>query len=79
MPPPPSEGTPHTITYSMAGTVLTRNYDGVDGIVGRHVSYLAFARDDGGVITVEITSTVAGPPVQSETLEFTFHLRQGAQ
>ncbi len=78
MPPPPAEGTPHTITYSMAGTVLTRSYDGVDMIAGRQVSELVFTRD-GTDITVEITSTVAGPPVQSETLEFTFHLRQGAQ
>ena len=77
-PPPPEEGTQHSVTYSMAGTMLTRNYDGVDIIVGRHVSYLAFTRN-GADITVKITSTVAGPPEESETLEFTFHRRQGAQ
>ncbi len=78
LPTPPAEGTPHTITYSLAGTVLTRRYDGVDMIVGRHVSYLAFTRN-GSNITVEITSTVTGPPMESEALEFSFHLRQGAQ
>ncbi len=79
MPPPPPEGTPHAITYSMAGTVLKRTYDTDPAtIIGRHVSYLAFTKN-GDLITVEITSTVAGLPVESETLEFTFHLRQGAQ
>ena len=78
LPTPPAEGTPHTVTYSRAGTVLTRSYDEVDMIVGRQVSYLAFTRN-GADITVEITSTVAGPPDQSETLIFTFHQRQGEQ
>ncbi len=78
--PPPEGGTSHTSDYSMTGTVLERSYDGGPAtIIGRHVSYLSFTRNE-GVITVEITSTVAGPPVQSETLKFTFHLRgEGAQ
>lgn len=72
--PPPEGGVAHAVTYSMAGTVLTRSYDGVDWIIGRQVSYLAFTRN-GADITVEITSTVAGPPEESETLIFTIHLR----
>ncbi len=74
---PQEGGTPHTSTYSLTGTTLTRNYDGQDIIVGRNVTYLAFARSnaDDRLFTITITSTAPGLPVESETLVFTMYLR----
>ncbi len=66
----------HSISYTLSGTVLQRDYD--DGvavsIVGRHITYLAFTQN-GRVINVAITATGTTVPQRSETLTFGVYRR----
>jgi len=63
------EGTPHSSSYTLDGTVLSRTYDGTTGIVGRDITYLGFTQT-GREINVVITSTGTRVPERSQTLEF---------
>lgn len=64
----------HSSNYTLSGTVLRRNYDGVVGIVGRNITYLGFTRT-GRLINVVITATGTEIPPKSETLEFSVMIR----
>lgn len=66
--------TTHTSIYTLSGTNLLRNYDGVTSIVGRHITSIGFTRND-RVINVIITAAVSGTQPRSETLRFTSYIR----
>lgn len=63
------ENTEHSSSYTLDGTVLSREYDGTTGIIGRDITYLGFTRTE-RVIDVVITSTGTREPERSQTLEF---------
>jgi type II secretory pathway pseudopilin PulG len=52
-------GQNHTVTYSLSGTELKRDYDGNMMTVARHVSSVGFSIS-GGVITATVTSSPDG-------------------
>jgi len=68
-------GTPHSSSYALDGTVLSRTYDGITGIVGRDITYLGFTQT-GREINVVITSTGTRVPERSQTLEFSVLTRK---
>ncbi len=53
---------------------LRRNYDGVEGIVGRNITSIGFTQN-GTAITVVITAIGPGIRARSETLKFSAHIR----
>ena len=56
-------------------TILKRNYDGTDWIVGRNVTSIAFCRDAGGLIHMDISSSSSeGTPI-TKSLFFYISLR----
>lgn len=68
------EHTPHSSSYTLNGTVLSRTYDGITEIVGRDITYLGFTQT-GREIHVVITSTGTRVPERSLTLKFSVLLR----
>ncbi len=68
--------TAHSISYTLSGTELQRDYDdgSVVSVVGRHITYLAFTQD-GRVINVTINATGSGVPPRSQTLTFSVYRR----
>ncbi len=62
----------HYAEYSIeAGTtVLTREYDGVVGVVARHVTHLAFCAESSGIVQLDVTSTVQGAGATTRSLSF---------
>ncbi len=51
-------------------TVLTREYDGVVGVVARHVTGLAFCEDAVGLVRLDVTSTIQGATAYTKSLSF---------
>ena len=68
--------TAHSISYTLSGTELQRDYDdgSVVSIVGWHITYLVFTQD-GRVVDVTITASGSGVPQRSETLTFSVYRR----
>ena len=65
----------HSSTYALSGTELRRtDEDGVERVVGRHITSIGFTRDS-GVINVVITATGPGNSQRTETLKFSVHMR----
>ena len=64
----------HSSSYTLSGTELRRNYDGVESIVGRHITDVGFTRN-GRVINVVITATGPGAQPRSDTLTFSAYMR----
>ena len=62
----------HYAEYSIepGTTVLTREYDGVVGVVARHVTGLAFCQDTSGIVQLDVTSTVQGTTATTKSLSF---------
>ena len=56
-------------------TILKRNYDGTDWIVGRHVTSIAFCRELSGLIHMDIASTSSGSTPTTKSLFFYLSLR----
>ena len=50
----------HTVTYSLSGADLQRNYDGTVTTVARYISSVGFSISSEGVITGNITSSPEG-------------------
>jgi Tfp pilus assembly protein FimT len=56
----------HSASYSLSGTSLQRNYDGVTHTIANNVEGISFSRD-GDFITISITSTFRG---ESESMSY---------
>ena len=70
-----NETSSHSSSYTRSDTgELMRTYDGTPSIVGRHITYLSFTRDD-RVVNVVITATGSGVSPRSETLTFGVYTR----
>ena len=63
------EPSPHSSSYALDGTVLSRIYDGVTEIVGRDITYLGFTKMDRW-INVTITSSKTESQEFPQTLRF---------
>ena len=57
-------------TIEPGTTVLMREYDGVVGVVARHVTDLAFCQDTSGIVQLDVTSTVQGMSAITKSLSF---------
>ncbi|MCI0779490.1 MAG: hypothetical protein J4N32_05710, partial [Chloroflexi bacterium] len=57
-------------TIEPGTTVLMREYDGVVGVVARHVTDLAFCQDTSGIVQLDVTSTVQGTSAITKSLSF---------
>jgi hypothetical protein len=66
--------TEHSAIYSLSGNQLLRNYDGTVSIVARRVTSVSFTQSD-NFVTISITTTGGGTPVQTETVRFNSHMR----
>ena len=51
-------------------TVLMREYDGVAGVVARHITDLAFCQETTGIVRLDVTSTIQGASDTSKSLAF---------
>ncbi len=62
----------HYAEYSIepGTTVLNREYDGVVGVVGRHITGLEVCEDAVGLVRLNVTSTVQGTTAYSRSLSF---------
>jgi len=66
----------HSSTYSLTDSgELWRTYDDTPSVVGRHITYLRFTREEEMVVNVVITATGPGVSQRNETLEFSVHMR----
>ena len=63
-------GQAHTVTYSLSGTDLQRNYDGTVTTVARYISGVGFSISSEGVITGNITSSPEGRWETSEEVTY---------
>jgi len=68
-------GQSHTVTYSLSGTSLQRNYDGTVTTVARHISSVGFSISAQRVITADITSSPEGRWEISEQTTHKVYLR----
>ena len=67
-------GIPHTVTYSLSGSNLDRDYDGAVTTVARNISSIEFARTD-RVIEVVVTSIPPWTPARLREQTFRVKLR----
>jgi hypothetical protein len=67
----------HFSTYTLSDNgALERFYDSDNAsIVGRHITYLRFTRQDEKVVNVVITAVGPGIYQWSRTIEFSVHMR----
>lgn len=73
----PEEQRDHFSTYSLSDNgTLERFYDSDNAsIVGRHITYLRFTRQDEKVVNVVITAVGPGIQQREKTIEFSVHMR----
>jgi len=64
----------HCSSYTLSGSELRRTYDGVDRVIGRHITYIGFTQN-GRMINVVITATGPEPSQRNETLQFSIRMR----
>ena len=59
----PGSSIAHYVRYYTSGTQLLREYDGAANftIAGRNLSYVGFSINSGGLVTVNLTTSPAGP------------------
>ncbi|MFC2034436.1 type II secretion system protein J [Chloroflexota bacterium] len=67
----------HSCNYTLSGTFLQRNYNGITSVVGRNITYIGFTLN-GRVISVNITGTGTGVSQPSETFQFSTYIRAEA-
>lgn len=74
---PPEEQRDHFSTYTLSDNgMLERFYDSDNAsIVGRHITYLRFTRQDEKVVNVVITAVGPGIHQWRKTIEFSVHMR----
>ncbi|MCH7656249.1 MAG: type II secretion system protein [Chloroflexi bacterium] len=62
----------HYAKYSIepGTTVLEREYDGVVGVVARHITELAFCEDADGLVRLDVTSEIQGTTTYTKSLSF---------
>lgn len=62
----------HYAEYTMVPgtTVLTRDYDGSEGVVARHIASLGFCADSAGLVRLDVTSTIQGSTAYTRSLAF---------
>ena len=62
----------HSAKYSIepGTTLLMREYDGVVGVVGRHITGLAFCEDAAGLVQLDMTSSTNGTSAYAKSLSF---------
>ena len=66
----------HSSTYTLSDTELLRTYDDTTMIIGRHITYLGFTRND-TVITCNITATGSRFKERLRNLVFDVNMRSG--
>lgn len=71
-------GEEHTITYSLSGNNLQRDYDGTISTVARYISFVGFSISEQRVITADITSAPQGRWETSEQSTYKVYLRPTA-
>ena len=64
----------HIASYCLTDNKLERTYDGVPGVIARHISSVAFSQN-GGVITMAIASQAPGSPRAPEEKTYNISLR----
>ena len=70
----PEEQKNHSSSYRLSGTELLCTYDGVESVVGKHITAIGFTQND-RVVDVVITATGPGIGQQSETISFSVLMR----
>lgn len=63
-------GQSHTVTYSLSGASLQRNYDGTVTTVARYISSVGFSLSQDSIITTTVTSSPDGRWEVSETTTY---------
>jgi len=64
----------HFITYTHSGSELTRNYDGVVTIVGRHLTYVGFSLN-GKMVSINLTSSTNDYPISVVSRHYRLRMR----
>ncbi len=62
----------HYAKYSieLGTTVLMREYDGAEAVVARHITAIGFCEDAGGLVQLDVTSTIQGATAYTKSLSF---------
>ena len=62
----------HYAQYSIepGTTIVEREYDGVVGVVARHITGLAFCEDADGLVRLNVTSAIQGTTTYTKSLSF---------